>query len=245
MKRESRGSVRFGAFEFDLDRLVLRQDVSPVRLQPQPSRVLALLLAQPGRLVTREELQETVWAGRVVEFDAGLNFSIRQIRKVLGDNAGDPEFIETVPRRGYRFIASVSAAVPPGEASGDGSRRRLVLSAVAVTLALVGWAVFGRGPDAGRAQPSPTEIRLAILPFAELEEDAPGFYARGLTEDLITELANLSPDRLRVIAPTSVRRFSTGSEDAVEVGAQLGVEYLVRGAIRTMADVRRITVRIA
>ncbi len=99
--------VRFGAFEFDFNAQELRRNGVPVRLQPQPVQVLALLLSKPGHLVTRNELRE-IWQGRFVEFDPGLNFSIGQVRKALGDSADSPSWIETVPRRGYRFIGSVA-----------------------------------------------------------------------------------------------------------------------------------------
>ena len=100
--------VRFGVFEFDADTSELRRDGVSVRLQPQPARVLALLLARAGELVTRDELRQKVWGDETfVDFERGLNFAVAQIRSALGDSASSPRFIETVPRRGYRFIAPV------------------------------------------------------------------------------------------------------------------------------------------
>ena len=113
MVTDKKAVVRFDVFEFDIDRLVLRRDGVPIHLQPQPSQVLALLVTDPGHLVTRDELQTTVWTGRVVEFDAGLNFAIGQIRKALGDSADSPGFIET--QSGSEEICSVLA-----DASGYG-----------------------------------------------------------------------------------------------------------------------------
>jgi TolB-like protein/DNA-binding winged helix-turn-helix (wHTH) protein len=101
--------IRFGVYQFDPDTGDLRRDGRPVRLQPQPARMLAALLAQPGEIVTRESLQHAIWGHDThVDFERGLNFCAAQIRGALRDSASSPRFIETVPRRGYRFIAPVS-----------------------------------------------------------------------------------------------------------------------------------------
>src|ERR1044071_9639362 len=101
-------SIRFGEFELELRSGELRKDGSPVKLQPQPLKVLALVVANAGRLGTREEIQRAVWDGETfVDFEHGLNFCIKQISTALGDNAQAPVSIETLPRRGYRFIAPV------------------------------------------------------------------------------------------------------------------------------------------
>src|SRR5215212_3877420 len=107
---DASGSLRFGIFEADLRTGELRKRGVRVRLQEQPFQVLAALLARPGELVTREELQSRVWAADTfVDFDHGLNKAINKIREALGDSAESPRFIETVARRGYRFIADVAA----------------------------------------------------------------------------------------------------------------------------------------
>jgi len=103
------GRARFGRFEFDAAAGVLTREGVPVRLQPQPARVLAILVAHAGEVVTRDALRQEVWSdGTFVDFERGLNFCIAQIRSALGDSADSPRFIETLPRRGYRFIAPVS-----------------------------------------------------------------------------------------------------------------------------------------
>ncbi len=108
-------AVRFGAFEMDVKSGELRRNGALVRLQPQPFKVLALLVDQPGRVVTREEIQSAVSpAGTFVDFEQSLNFCIRQIRSALGDSALHPRYVETLPRRGYRWVGgSVERAVPP------------------------------------------------------------------------------------------------------------------------------------
>jgi DNA-binding winged helix-turn-helix (wHTH) protein len=100
--------VRFGLFEFDADSGALTREGAAVRLQPQPARVLALLVARAGEVVSRDALRQEVWNdGTFVDFERGLNFCIAQIRSALGDAADAPRFIETLPKRGYRFIAPV------------------------------------------------------------------------------------------------------------------------------------------
>lgn len=106
--RNHSGLVRFALFELDLGSGELRKRGRPVRFQPQPFKVLATLVSNPGKLITREELRNQVWQGTTfVDFEQGLNFCVRRIRTVLDDDADAPRFIETVPRRGYRFIAAV------------------------------------------------------------------------------------------------------------------------------------------
>src|SRR5207249_5892439 len=111
----------FGGFGLDPSTGGLRKDGVVVRLPPQPSKVLAVLAGRPGELVTREELRRHLWGETFVDFDRGLNFCINQVRAALGDDADAPRFVETLPRRGYRFIARVdpvngretSATAPP------------------------------------------------------------------------------------------------------------------------------------
>ena len=111
-------AIRFGEFELEFKSGELRRDGTLVKLQPQPLKVLALLIANAGQLVTREEIQRAVWAGETfVDFEHGLNFCIKQIRAALGDNAQAPRYIETLPRRGYRFIAPVEKLSAPSQPS--------------------------------------------------------------------------------------------------------------------------------
>src|SRR5579862_7832893 len=101
--------ARFGLFEADLHQRILSRSGLRVRLQDQPFQLLAFLLERPGEVVTREQLREKLWsADNYVEFDAGLNTAIKKLRLALGDSSDNPRFVETVHRRGYRFIAPVS-----------------------------------------------------------------------------------------------------------------------------------------
>jgi eukaryotic-like serine/threonine-protein kinase len=158
--------TRFGAFEVDLRSGEVYKHGIRLKLQDQPFQVLALLLEHPGEMVTREELRQKLWPGDTfVDFDTGLNSAIKKLRDVLGDSADEPRFIETLPRRGYRFIAPVENGAPPSAAAVEKHpvlvlplrpapkpriKSRLVLvSSVAVFLiaaALVTWRVFFARP---------------------------------------------------------------------------------------------------
>ena len=107
---------RFGSFELDLDAERLLKSGRTIRIQPQPFRLLCLLTNRPGLLVTREEIQAALWPGDTfVDFDQGVNFAIKQVREALGDRAEDSLYVQTVPKRGYRFLAPVETAAEPVE----------------------------------------------------------------------------------------------------------------------------------
>src|SRR5262245_21439545 len=172
--------LRFGVFELDRRSGELRREGWRVRLQEQPLRILEALLAEPGEPVTREALRQRLWPDDTfVDFDNGLNRAINRLRAALGDEADNPRFIETLERRGYRFIAPVStpgAKAPAGapDAKPPRGRRRAtwVGGAVAVALAAV---LIARGLGRGRtAHPADHEpIRsLAVLPLANLSGDS-------------------------------------------------------------------------
>ena len=113
-QRESTSAVRFGDYELDARRGVLSRDGVPLKLQPQPFRVLELLVERAPNIVTRDELGEYVWGDGVhVDLDQSLNFCIRQIRSVLNDSASNPRFIDTLPKQGYRFVGDVVKEVEP------------------------------------------------------------------------------------------------------------------------------------
>jgi DNA-binding winged helix-turn-helix (wHTH) protein len=108
------GKIRFGVYELDRDAMELRKHGVVLRLQEQPFRVLAMLAERPGEIITRKQLQERIWGNTFVDFDQSLNKPVNRVREALNDNAGTPQYVETVPRRGYRFIAPVAAAPRTG-----------------------------------------------------------------------------------------------------------------------------------
>src|ERR1700742_3126865 len=107
------GVVRFATFEVDLRSGELRKGGLKLKLGGQPFQVLAILLEHAGAVVTRDELQKRLWPDTFVDVDHNLNTAINKIREVLGDSAESPRFVETLPRRGYRFVAPVEGATPP------------------------------------------------------------------------------------------------------------------------------------
>src|SRR5262245_12066307 len=114
--RVGSGLRRFGSFELDLEAERLLKNGRTIRIQPQPFRLLCLLTTRPGLLVTREEIQAALWAGDTfVDFDQGVNFAIKQVREALGDSAEDSLYVQTVPKRGYRFLAPVETGPEPVE----------------------------------------------------------------------------------------------------------------------------------
>src|SRR5439155_24804278 len=145
-------SVQFGEFEFDPASGELRRGSAVVRLEPQPARVLAHLVERAGQVVTRTELQQAVWGGETfVDFEHGLTYCIAQIRTALGDSAAAPRFIETLPRRGYRFMARATVVAPASCSAaravriGPLWRRPAWVAAVALVLAAAAiWAIVAR-----------------------------------------------------------------------------------------------------
>lgn len=249
------GRVRFGLFEFDLRSGELRREGDAVKLAPQPARLLTLLLSRPGELVLRDELRAHIWgADTFVDFERGLNFCVLQIRTALGDSSDNPRFVQTIPRKGYRFIAPVSAvnatvatadapsrrAEPqshstlPGPERPVRHRRALAVATVAglTILAAAGWAVMTR--PASTTNPSaPARVRVAVLPFVNLTGDATANdLADGLTDDVISQLGRLGTDRVAVIARTSAMAYRSTTKTVAEIGRELKADFVVESSVR-------------
>ncbi|MBK9166664.1 MAG: winged helix-turn-helix domain-containing protein [Bryobacterales bacterium] len=231
--------VRFGVFELDAETGELRKGGVLLRLQPQPAKVLALLASRPGEVVTREEIREHVWGNETfIEFDQGLNHCIKQIRAVLGDQPDAARFIQTLPKRGYRFIAPVEGAPPEPEAP---KRRRpgtVLVAAVLVGL-LGGAALIARlfRPDIPRI------ASIAVLPLENLSGDPEQeFFADGMTEELITTLGKIQA--LRVISRTSMMRYKRTQTPVPRIARELNVDALIEGTV-LQADGRvRVTANL-
>jgi len=238
--------VRFGVFEADLAAGELHRQGVKVRLSAQPFSVLAVLLERPGDVVTREDLRQRLWpADTYVDFDHGLNAAVNKLREALGDSAGTPRYIETLPRKGYRFIAPVHANGDHGpviveERPAPGTPRPqtryfALLTAMAIAASLVLVALLpGRPRDLVPLAP-PAIRSLAVLPFANLNRDpSQEVFADGMTDALICHLAQLGS--MRVISRTSVMQFKDTRKSLPEIGKALNVDAVVEGTVLRSGD---------
>jgi len=267
--RDTPGRVRFGIFEADLRTGELRKRGVRVRLQEQPFQVLAALLATPGDLVTREELQSRVWTtDTFVDFDHGLNKAVNKIREALADSAESPRFVETVARRGYRFIADVTVvdlqsvpaevdAPPTGDPSaadahesfeaadptttGKGWTPRRALTVAGGVLALSSVILVGwLLQSRGR---SPAIRSLAVLPLENLSGDpSQEYFADGMTDQLITTLGQISA--LRVISRTSVMGYKGARKPLPQIARELNVDAVIEGSTMRAGGRVRITAQL-
>jgi TolB-like protein/DNA-binding winged helix-turn-helix (wHTH) protein/Tfp pilus assembly protein PilF len=236
------GTIRFSSFEVDLKTKELRRLGRPVRLAPQALRLLEFLASRPGQLVTRDAIRLEIWSDDTfVDFEHGINKSIRQIRDALKDDADQPRFIETVPRRGYRFIAPLEpaevAAPAPASTEAAPSRVSRWLMAAGVVLAV---CLLFLGLHTGRAKPIES---LAVLPLENLSNDPEqDYFAAGLTDEMITSLAKIRS--LRVVSRTSVIRYKGTRKSLPEIARELNVDALLEGAVTRDHDRVRITAQL-
>jgi TolB-like protein/DNA-binding winged helix-turn-helix (wHTH) protein/Flp pilus assembly protein TadD len=252
--------VRTGLFEIDFDSGEVHKEGHKVPLQEQPFRILALLLERPGEVITRDELQTRLWpADTYVGFDEGLNTAIRKLRVALGDYADNPRFVETIPRRGYRFIAPVHEETPrSAESAADESpvlqkphvrswllrRPALALLGAALFLSISGLAFFMRRhlPVHSRAH---KRVMLAILPFQNLSDDPQQeYFSDGLTEETITDLGELSPEQLGVIARGSSMAYKGTNKTISQIGQELHADYVLEGSVRREGGKARVSAQL-
>jgi TolB-like protein/DNA-binding winged helix-turn-helix (wHTH) protein/Flp pilus assembly protein TadD len=269
----SNSVVRFGTYEVSFQSGEVRKAGLRIRVQQQPMKLLEILLERPGEVITREELQSRVWPNESFgDFDQALNIAMGKLRSALGDSAENPRFIETLPKRGYRFIADVSVVdseFPPkrkeseaGDLPGPehkpepvhkdqgvglsvpGERRlwptaRVIVASALVLSLLILFGLLFRAR--GRA---PTGIRsLAVLPLENLSGDAAqNYFADGMTDELITDLAQISA--LRVISRTSVMAYKGARKPLPQIARELNVDAVVEGTVLRSGDQVRITAQL-
>ncbi|HEV2290178.1 MAG TPA: winged helix-turn-helix domain-containing protein [Candidatus Acidoferrales bacterium] len=253
--------ARFGVFEADLRLEELRKRGSKIKIQELPFHVLAMLLERPGEIVTRQELQKRIWpSDTFVDFEDGLNTAIRKLRESLGDDAENPRFVETVPRRGYRFIAPVTveptgdppaspvSAMPQRTAGGSATKSKIHDRVFAVVIVVIcaglvlGWLYWRHRA----ANPPVAEQRirsLAVLPFENLSGD-PGqdYFADGMTDELTTDIAQLG--FLRVTSRSSVMQYKGKDQPIAEIRRQLNVDAVVEGSVARSGDLVRINAQL-
>jgi len=248
--------VRFGGFEVDLRTGELTRQGRRLHLTDKPFQVLISLLERPGELVTREELRRRLWSDDTfVDFDNNLNAAVSRLREALNDSAQGPRFVETIPRKGYRFVGPPPVWDSPDSAGSStetvGRQRPWVTilailgAAVLATAALV-W--IRSEPEGKPLDPPTPPIRremLAVLPFENLSDDPRNDYlADGLTEELLTQLGATAPERLGVIARTSVRRYKKTEKSIEEIGGELGVDFVVEGSVRVEGERLRVSAQL-
>jgi TolB-like protein/DNA-binding winged helix-turn-helix (wHTH) protein/Tfp pilus assembly protein PilF len=254
--------LRFGVFEADVRTGELTKHGKRLRLQEQPFQLLAMLLEKPGELVTREELSSRLWPQTIVDFDHGLNKAIGKIREALGDSSENPRFVETVARRGYRFLADV-AVVRDGQPETvtddlaprvDPSLLGLADAGTSPRRSTRAWRLFGFGLALvlaaslswilyPRSHSSPTIRSLAVLPLENLSGDpSQDYFAEGMTDELITRLAQISA--LRVISRTSVMTYKNIRRSLPEIARELNVDAVVEGSVSRSGERVRITAQL-
>jgi TolB-like protein/DNA-binding winged helix-turn-helix (wHTH) protein/Flp pilus assembly protein TadD len=249
--------LRFDTFELDLRAGELRKRGVKLRLQGQPIQLLAILLQSAGHLVTHEELRAQIWpADTFVDFDHSLHNAIARLRETLGDSAETPRYIETLPRRGYRFIAPVVGVETPAperfapseqasevSASVEGSKTRAALAIALLILAAAGSAFWLVRAVSRPTSAAPRLRSVAVLPLENLSGDpSQEYFADGMTEELITDLAKVSA--LRVISRTSVMRYKGTKKGLPQIARELNVDGIVEGSVMRSGQRVRITAQL-
>jgi TolB-like protein/DNA-binding winged helix-turn-helix (wHTH) protein len=251
--------IRFGSFEADLHSQELRRRGTLLRLPSQSFQVLQMLLERRGTLVTRDELHAVLWpSDTFVDFDHGLHAAVNRLREALGDSADSPRWIETLPRRGYRFIAPVERSPDSAEATVVDHQKRpkpifqrrwiaigllvpIMIGAVAALL--LGLNVRGWRDRLFVHAAKPRIQALAVLPLANLSGDPEQeYFADGMTEALITELGKTSIPR--VISRQSVMQFKASKKPLQEIARELNVDAVLEGAVEHSGDRVRVSIQL-
>src|SRR5437762_3446629 len=207
--------VRFGTYEIALQSGELRKAGLRIKVQQQPLRLLEILVEHPGEVVTREELRSRIWPNESFgDFDQAVNVAIAKLRGALGDSADSPRYIESLPRRGYRFLAEVAVVNRPAnkldllpkvvsseteESARKGAGKRqpsrrlpwqdawkaLGTAMALVVLALMAWIFSWRSRQPANTSSSGPITSLAVLPLENLSSDSQDYFADGMTDELI------------------------------------------------------------
>ncbi|MBZ5651261.1 MAG: winged helix-turn-helix domain-containing protein [Acidobacteriia bacterium] len=264
--------VQFGTYEISLRSGELRKAGVRIRVQQQPLRLLEILLERPGEVVTREELRSLIWPNESFgDFDQAVNVAIAKLRAALGDSADNPRYIETLPRRGYRFIAGVAVVNRPTnkleplpevgsseaeepaqiEVTAEAGPKHLLWkygwktlgAAIAlVLLVLIAWIFFWRSRLPAKTLSSSPIRSLAVLPLENLSSDSQDYFADGMTDELITDLAQISA--LRVISRTSVMSYKGVRKPLPQIARELNVDAVVEGTVLRSNKKVRITAQL-
>jgi TolB-like protein/DNA-binding winged helix-turn-helix (wHTH) protein/Tfp pilus assembly protein PilF len=251
--------IRFEDYELDPAAFELRRAGSVVRLERIPFQLLLHLAQCRERVVTREEILEAVWGRNVfVDADNSINTAVRKIRQALKDDPDNPRFLRTVPGKGYRFSAEVAADPPaappplqeladppPSGAAAAGKRMPgwIIFGALAAVLIVA--ALVARPHVLRPASATSPKIMIVVLPFLNLSNDPQeDFFVDGMTEEKITQLGSLDPQRLGVIARTSSMQYKGAHKSADQIARELGVKYLLEGSVRREGERVRVTAQL-
>jgi TolB-like protein/DNA-binding winged helix-turn-helix (wHTH) protein/Tfp pilus assembly protein PilF len=261
MPRDPNAICQFGPFCLDPQQRVLLRDGKPIALTSKAFEILTLLVENHGRALSKEEMMRQVWPDSFVD-ESNLTQHIFHLRKMLGDTQEGRAYIETLPRHGYRFVEAVQqlpatraeAAVPTADTSQGPAavpntrptRLRWVIGITAGFLLAVFTLVYvERGRIWAPPAASGRKVMLAVLAFENLSGDPQQEYlSNGLTEELITQLGSLDPNRLGVIARTSAMQYKGSHKDVRQISRELGVDYVLEGSVRRDGERVRITAQL-
>ncbi|MFI4921789.1 MAG: winged helix-turn-helix domain-containing protein, partial [Gammaproteobacteria bacterium] len=256
----------FGQYSFRPDSGELNDGQKTVQLRPQVAKLLELLLRNADNTVSREEIRNHLWGSHVVvEFEEGISACVRQLRIALNDGASGTRYIQTISRRGYKFVfpvtaqegsgaperphpvaAEVSAGHSPaagrtGHKAAYYSVAVLLAAAAIVAVVLVKYRASGLFSDAG---PN-ARIVVAVLPFTNLSQSADsGILGASISSEVINLLGPIAPNRMGVIANTSTAHYTKGGETIKDIGTQLGADYVLEGSIAQQGHAYRISARL-
>jgi TolB-like protein/DNA-binding winged helix-turn-helix (wHTH) protein/Flp pilus assembly protein TadD len=256
MEKQSLSSrvFAFGPFSVDLSSGELYKFGVRLKLRHQSFRILEELLEHSGEVVAREDLRKKLWPeDTFVDFDHGLNAAVERLRRSLGDSAENPKYIETLPRRGYRFLGTIqpasvleppAGATKPEALSVSYSRWWWLAASVAVCIVLaivVLWPNRWVKKNGPRPEDTARKGSIAVLPLRNLSPD-PEYFAEGMTEQLITELGQVGA--LQVTSHTSVNQYRASNKSIPEIARELGVNAIVEGTVTRSGDRVRITANL-
>lgn len=219
------------------------------RLAPQPAKLLSLLLARYPAVLSQEEIKESLWPDVQVDFDRSLHYCIRQIRSALNDSATDPQFIETIPRRGYRWIAPYKQMAGNIPVVVNNRRRAIIAVAVVVAFLVIGWLFYWQLPNEPTASsvtaPKEERVRVAIMPFQPATQSN-AFAGNDVAVQLVEALTNAKEQPYEVIGPTNTEAYSNG--ELRRLIQDFNIDYILNGRFtnsegrnRLLAEVIRAT----
>ncbi len=263
-------AVKFGDFELDPAGFELRRKGQPIRVERIPLELLLLLVSRKGELVSRVEIIDKLWGKDVfIDTNTAVNVAVSKVRQALRDDPDDPRFLQTVSGKGYRFIGSLdqppqarpaenaqaqpslsapvlTAPAEPAETTELIQRPKRIWLLPAIVAGIIAVAAFLMWPRFRQAPKAPGKrAMLLVLPFQNLSGD-PGqeYIADGLTEETITDLGQLSPAELGVIARTSSMSYKHKDKTVSQIGHELGVDYILEGSVRREGEKARVSAQL-